>query len=113
MCAAYLNLTMGVMCGASYLSVNDVATITRPVGRGKGEGSSRGFARTPAPFDYQNILDTPFNCTFLSVLPFKSGPLVSLLSRITAVQMSQVTAMRVCSLRTSAEHTRKLFTPLR
>ena len=65
--------------------------------------------RSNPPFDLQKILQL----YILSVLPFESGLLVSLLSRITAVQTSLVTAMRVCSWRTSAKRARKLFTLLR
>ena len=43
----------------------------------------------------------------LSALLLESGPLVLLLLRITGVQTSRVAAMRVCSWRTSTEHTCK------
>ena len=65
--------------------------------------------RSNPTFDLQKILQL----YILSVLPFESGLLVSLPSRITAVQTSLVTAMRVCSWRTSAKRMRKLFTLLR
>ena len=67
---------------------------------------SRGFS-----FGLQKIHRLTAHFT-VSALPFETGPLVSLLLRITAVQTSVVAAMRVCSWRTSAEHAehaRKLF----
>ena len=84
--------------------VRENFVLCRPVGR----GGVRGVRSNPT-FDLQKILQL----YILSVLPFESGLLVSLLSRITAVQTSLVTAMRVCSLRTSAKRARKLFTLLR
>ena len=49
----------------------------------------------------------------LSILPFESGPLVSLLLRITAVQTSYSYSMQVRSWGTSAERVRNMLTPLR
>ena len=78
----------------------------RPVGRGG--GGSRGFERTPL-FDLQMIFLYTSKLHILSILPFESGPLVSLLLRITAVQTSLVAAT-VCEFVHGA---RKLFAPLR
>ena len=50
------------------------------------QGEFEGVRAKP-PFDLQKMLYTPLNC-ILSILPFESGPLVSLLLRITAVQPS-------------------------
>ena len=68
--------------------------IPRPVGR----GGSRGFARTPL-LELQKIFMYTSKLHILSILPLESGPLVSLLLRITAVQTSLVaaTVVRVCS----------------
>ena len=57
--------------------------------------------RSNSPFDLQTILYTLLY--ILSVLTFESGPLISLLLRITVVQTSLVAAMQVCSWRTSVE----------
>ena len=77
----------------------------RPIDRGGG-----GFegVRSNPPFCLQKILYTP-PVHFKSPM-FESGPLVSLLLRITTVQTSLVAAMRaVCSRITSAERMRKLL----
>lgn len=68
-----------------------------------------GFRLKPL-FGLQKIMCTPLN---LSPLLFQSGPLVSLLLRITAFQTNLVVAMWVCSWKTSMECAHKLFTPLR
>ena len=59
----------------------------RPVGRGGFEGN-----RSNPPFDLQKIAS---ELCMLGILPFESGPLVSLLFRITAVETSLVAAI-VC-----------------
>ena len=70
-------------------------TETRPVGR----GGSRGFAQTPllAPKDFIYTAIVHFKC--------RTGPLVSLLLRITAVQASLVVVSR--------GHTRLVWLQLR
>ena len=52
------------------------------------QGGFEGVRANP-PFDLQNIL---YELLILSILLFESGPLVSLLLRITAVQTSLVAA---------------------
>ena len=58
--------------------------------RAVGRGGSRGFARTPLSPPKDFIYTSKLY--ILSALPFTSGPLVSLLLRITAVQTSLVAA---------------------
>ena len=55
-------------------------------------GGSRGFERTRSPFDLQKIFMYTCKLHILSILPFESGPLVSLLLIVTAVQTSLVAA---------------------
>ena len=83
-----------------------VGYVIRPVGR----GGSRGFGRTPLLASKRSHMHRL--TVILSALPFEIGPLASMLLRITAVKTIVVAAMRVRSWRTSAERSRKLFTPL-
>ena len=68
-------------------------------------GGVEGVRSNP-PFHLHKIL---YSLQLLSVLPFESGPLGSLLLRITTVQTSLVGAMQVVAARKA----RKVFTPLR
>ena len=74
----------------------------------------RGFERVRSnqPFALQKILYTP-HCNAIVSYRLKVAHHSSLLLKITAVQTSLGAAVRaVCSRMTSAEHWRKLFTPL-
>ena len=68
-------------------------------GGGGGGGGVVGVRSNPL------LAPTTFDTHILLALPYESGPLVSLLLRITAVQTTLVAAMRV---RTSAKNAHKL-----
>ena len=77
----------------------------RPIGRGGFEG-----VRANPPFDLQMILMYTSKLHIISILPFESGPLVSLLlPKRVWLQLQYASSF----MGDQREHARNLFTPLR